>query len=199
MPIIASHCQPGNWRYNAEPYEPSSPWPADTYVQWGSKGIVLGAQGNYRTAFFEAFPKEPKTFIRGEGTTVAQAEAAAFAKLQKHLSCLGHEFERRSYTNGAGVCRHCLLFASDVFAPSTCCHVCGVPTNYSQGYGRDTPEETGQSFWYCEAHEFERLRNGHWAPFDDFRFTVEELEKQGVRAPAKPNWLANDHTASPSD
>jgi hypothetical protein len=188
MPIIASHCQPGGWRFKGEPYTPTAPWPEDTFVQWGSSGLVISRRGNYRTAFFEAFPEEPPTFIRGEGATVAEAEAAAFAKLQSYLACPGHEFERHGYTNGSGICRHCRLFASNVFAPTTHCHTCGVPTAHSMGYGRDVTDEVGKEFWYCPAHRLERLRNGHWSLVDQLA-DEGELNEHGIALPFRPDWL----------
>jgi hypothetical protein len=69
----------------------------------------------YRTAFFEAFLKDPNTFIRGEGKTVAEAEAHAWAQLERIRACPGHDFETRGYTNGCGFCKHCALFMSGVF------------------------------------------------------------------------------------
>lgn len=117
--IIADHHLPGSWRYQPE-NEPKCAWPDDCMVQWGDSGVVLREAdkgGSYRTAFFEAFPRNPNTFIRGEGATVGDAEASAFAKFQKYQACDGHEFERRGYTNGAGFCKHCGFFGSKAFEP----------------------------------------------------------------------------------
>lgn len=164
--IIASHCRPENSRGD---YTPIHPWPDDCYVQWGDSGIVFvktdmvsgieslaGAlagdkecfepaveaiENSYTTAFFEVFPKNPDTFIRGEGKTVAEAETKAFEMFQRIVNCPGHEFERRGYTNGAGFCKHCGMFKGKAFEPTTLCCRCGTPTNY----GVDT---TG-GFW-CE-------------------------------------------------
>ncbi len=174
MPRIAEHCAPGGWRHAAEPYTPAAAWPEDCYVQWGSDGVVLSrSKGSYRTAFFEAFPSEPATFIRGEGATVAEAEAKAFAAFEHYRACAGHEFERRGYTNGAGFCKHCGLFASKAFEPTTLCHVCGTPTNHSCGYTKDAETGARQAFWYCEAHAHLRRANGHTNPLD--RLLDEEL------------------------
>ena len=117
MVILARQHQQGAWRYQPE-NEPKKPWPEDTVVQWGVGGLVFRDEdkgGNYVTAFFEAFPKDPDTFIRGEGATVAEAEENAFAQFEKYLACPGHEFERRGYINGAGFCKHCDLFAGSIF------------------------------------------------------------------------------------
>ena len=116
--IIANHHKPGSWKYDG--YEPSCAWPDDCYVQWGSVGVVLREAeygGSYWTAFFESFPTDPKTFIRGEGETVQVAEAKAYQAFQRYRACNGHEFERRNYTNGAGFCKHCGLFKSQAFEP----------------------------------------------------------------------------------
>jgi hypothetical protein len=88
-------------------------WP-ECYLQGGTKGYVFTAKGTYETAFFEAFPREPQTFIRGEGKTIEEAERDAWNQWQKILSCLGHEFEAHGYTNGATVCKHCGLFNSGI-------------------------------------------------------------------------------------
>lgn len=142
--IIAEHCKPE--RPGGDKHSPVCPWPDDCYVQWGGDGIVFTGGGgiekginiltgvlagqkesageamellknSYVTAFFEAFPTEPKTFIRGEGSTIEEAEKQAFEQFQKHVSCPGHEFERRGYTNGCGLCKHCGLFKSKAFEP----------------------------------------------------------------------------------
>jgi hypothetical protein len=83
-----------------KPYDCLKDWPEDCFVQCGGDGIVfeegsleetfksedgllktiatvIGSpteKKHYRTAFFEAFPKKPSCFIRGEGTTIQEAE-----------------------------------------------------------------------------------------------------------------------------
>lgn len=93
--------------------------------------------------FFEAFPNNPSTYIRGQGVTLEEAETQAWNQLQKSLQCPGHEFERRHWTNGAGACKHCDLFQGHVFPPSTKCVICDKPTNYSTSMDRKH---------YCEEH-----------------------------------------------
>jgi len=121
-------------------------WPANCHVQAGDSGIVFtnDGSGSYRTAFFEAFPRSPDTFIRGEGETVAAAEESAWKKYQAIVACTGHEFERHGYPNGCGTCKHCGLFATDVFEPTTLCVTCGVPSYFA--FDVDGNE-------YCEAHQ----------------------------------------------
>jgi len=112
----------------------------DCFVQCGNKGIVFSNPA-YFTAFFEAFPRNPDTFIRGEGNTVEEAEKSAWSMLQKFKACSGHEFERRGYTNGAGFCIHCGMFNSKAFDPTTICCKCSKPTDYTQDKDRN---------YYCE-------------------------------------------------
>ena len=114
--IIRDHCRPGAYG-NREGWEPACDWPEDCVVQWGGQGVVFEGERVRRTAFFEAFPADPATFIRGEGADVPAAEAAAFAKFTRQRDCAGHELERRGYTNGAGICAHCGLFVSHAFEP----------------------------------------------------------------------------------
>jgi hypothetical protein len=116
MAIIAEHCLPGASR-NPSGWLPRCAWPGDCLVQWGGHGVVLGTEGTRRTAFFEAFPVDPPTFIRGEGADVVTAEAAAFAQFGRQRDCPGHRLERAGYRNGAGICAHCGLFVSKAFAP----------------------------------------------------------------------------------
>lgn len=122
------------------PWPCKKPWPGDCFVQCGGDGLVfpsghmekcftkgemiegladaLADPKTYTTAFFEAFPREPDTFIRGEGKTIEEAEAQAWEHLERIKACPGHEYEKRGYTNGAGLCRHCDLFKSKVFEPA---------------------------------------------------------------------------------
>jgi len=119
-------------------------WPEECSVQCGERGIVISPNGNYRTAFFEAFPKDPRTFIRGQGETIELAERAAWDKYQRIMSCGNHEFERRGYKNGSGFCKYCDLFKSNVFEPSEHCVVCNQPTYW-------VSDINGK--YYCETHE----------------------------------------------
>lgn len=139
MPILAEQHREGGWKSKADPYAPICQWPEDCLVQWGSNGVVV-ATPSYVTAFFEAFPVSPKTFIRGEGKDVAEAEKDAFSQFQKQQLCTGHEFERRGYKNGAGFCKNCDLFKSHAFEPLETCCVCQRPTFYAHVNGH----------WFCE-------------------------------------------------
>lgn len=154
-------------------YECQHDWPEDCFVQYGDSGIVfekgtmqetldnpekglnnivkaqLGAPSapkHYRTAFFEAFPNDPKTFIRGEGATVEEAETKTWEKFQKYSACNHPKFERRKYRNGAGFCVSCNMFKSKAFEPLDQCIVCEKHTNYSR-------DDKGN--YYCEYHNGE--------------------------------------------
>ncbi|MBS1722730.1 MAG: hypothetical protein JSS66_06945 [Armatimonadetes bacterium] len=112
-------------------------------------GLMFGEEptsSHYKTAFFEAFPKEPATFLRGEGNTVEEAEASAWNQLQKHIACPGHEWEKRGYKNGAGFCKHCGLFKSKVFEPDEDCYLCGQKTYHGQ---------TNDGRWYCKKCQYD--------------------------------------------
>lgn len=147
-------------------------WPQDCFLQGGHDGLVMDRshpQGSYIAAyFFEAFPSDPATFIRGEGQTMEVAEDRAWGEWQQRLSCPAyaatgeHSFEARGYQNGAGFCSACNLFASKVFTGEDLgqlCHVCGVGTTW----GRDT---LGR--WRCEAHMVHsRQRVARWSDLRD--------------------------------
>ena len=139
---LAEQHQPGGWKTKTDPYDPVEAWPEDCMVQWGGSGVVLSKDGCYDTAFFEAFPRDPNTFIRGEGATVRDAEASAFRQFQRFQGCPQHEYERRGYTNGAGFCKHCGMFGSKVFEPTETCTDCGKKTFYHR-----KPDKSG---WQCE-------------------------------------------------
>ena len=119
--------------------------------------VVAPTKPHYITAFFEAFPKNPKTFIRGEGKDVVEAEANTWKKLQKYLACSGHEFERREYKNGVGFCKYCGLFNSSAFDPLTLCVLCKKPTYYSNDK---------QGNWYCEQHKKQNPDRIKWNELD---------------------------------
>lgn len=92
-------------------------WPADCFTQCGDRGVVFitGTVDRYSTAFFEAFPRNPDTFIRGEGVDIAAAEADAWHQWQRILACAEHSYDRKGYTNGGGICVHCGLFKMGAF------------------------------------------------------------------------------------
>ncbi len=73
------------------------------------------AQKSYATAYFEAFPATGSGFIRGEGSTVKDAEDHALRQRRKELACPDHRISRGTYTNGSGICRKCGAWQSKVF------------------------------------------------------------------------------------
>lgn len=107
-----------------EPYTCHFDWPENCFVQCGEKGIVGKKDGVYTTAFFEAFPKEPNTFIRGEGVNIQEAEKDAWEQHMKHCSCPSHNYKRYFEDSEHGICINCNLFTSHVFPPVHRCVVC---------------------------------------------------------------------------
>ncbi len=93
------------------------PWPDDCKIQGGSSGIVFSkTKDTYKTAFFEAFPKNPSTFLRGEGATIAEAEENCWKQYEVMTGCSHSSgFERRKYRNGSGFCVDCGTWFSNVF------------------------------------------------------------------------------------
>lgn len=114
---IAPQHDPKHWWPKDTDFKPACAWPERCYVQWGSKGVVIKQEGGgYQTAFFEAFPGDNAGgFIRGEGATIGEAEAAAFKKYQSQIGC-EHRWRRGKYTNGGAHCANCRAFKS-VFKP----------------------------------------------------------------------------------
>jgi hypothetical protein len=121
----------------------------DIFVQGGRSGAVFSKSGGYTTAFFEAFPNRPKCFIRGEGTTLEEAEKKCYDKWQKIINCPGHEMDRLDRTDGYAYCKHC-DYSATVFEPLTKCRICKKPTSYSRDYkGR----------YYCKKHRQYKPKN----------------------------------------
>lgn len=145
MPIVASH----NKTYRSEGHVPSAGWPEDCHVQWGGSGLVLkGDGGAYGTAFFEAFPAEGG-FFRGEGESIAEAEADCFKKYERFTRC-DHLWGRGSYTNGGAICRRCGAFMTR-FHPITRLGAFRDPLSVTEldlamdGYCRPDPKDRFQT------------------------------------------------------
>ena len=117
------------------------PWPAETKLQGSESGLVLCDNGQYyNTAFFEAFPHygSLSTFLRGEGATLHEAEAKAWEKHQKILSCREHQWTRNvngDYReDGYAQCELCGLKA-EALTPLTLCKTCERPTKLEMNNG----------------------------------------------------------------
>jgi hypothetical protein len=110
-------------------------WDTNCYLQCGGNGLVLSKKKSYNTAFFEAFPEIDgmRSFIRGEGKDINEAEVEAWNKYQKFKSCDEHNFERtlngKERTDGFGTCSLCQFSSSDALEPLTTCSICNVKTN----------------------------------------------------------------------
>lgn len=148
-----------------EDYDSVYDW--SCFCQGGDNGVVFSKKGNYNTAFFEAFPDDPKCFLRGEGKNIQEAEQAAWNKYQKILVC-NHEMERRGRTDGYAYCKHC-SYASTVFEPLTKCCKCGVPTAYASDY---------RGKHYCKKHS-------RVMPKDPNPSRVSRLRENGKKLPRK--------------
>lgn len=156
-------------------YTVQKPWPVDTHMNGGGNGLVVvrGAKDSYHTAFFEASPRSPNTFIRGEGESIEAAEESAWAKYQRYTAGdHEHEFETRGYTNGAGFCKHCGMFSSKVFSLQeigVICVACGAGGNAGKN---------GEHF-YCLEHDpselGERIRKMRADEPETYTCTREEL------------------------
>jgi hypothetical protein len=163
---VVTFARKGIMSSDALPYECKYEW--GCFVQCGDNGVVfvnrsmqesflnpletlaVAAEGKesevYFTAFFEAFPRNPDTFIRGEGKTVLEAEEEAWTLFQKYSTCTNHEFEARGYENGGGFCKHCNMFSGSAIAPTHKCPVCDTPTWFTK--------DADGNFW-CEEHRDE--------------------------------------------
>lgn len=110
-----------------------------------ARRAVAGAptKPHYRTAFFEAFPRNPATFIRGEGKCLRAAEVSAWKQYRRILECPGHEWDRRDYRHGQALCKHCGMFGSRVLPTLDPCCVCGA----LESYGVDI-----EGRWHCTNH-----------------------------------------------
>lgn len=153
--------------FETSKYECKFDWPISCTIQAGDKGVVFKSLEKafenpietitivaatkkdkqpkktntyYTTCFFEAFPAD--TFLRGEGTTIEEAEAKCWAKYQKVTQCKAHEPERRNRRDGYGFCKHCGM-GKMYFEPLETCIICGVATYHFC----DT-----DSKWYCKIH-----------------------------------------------
>lgn len=152
--------------FKRDPFVCLKPWPEDCFVQCGGNGVVLKVNtmdetfsdlskaqeaivavtggpkpdGSYRTAFFEAFPKNPSCFIRGEGESIEAAEEKAFSKYVKIVACPEHEFDRRGREDGYAYCTKC-SYSSTVLEPTTSCAKCQKKAHFSQ-------DKNG--LWYCQ-------------------------------------------------
>lgn len=94
------------------------PWPDGMFVQGGGHGVVFSTEhGTYRTAFVEAFPETPPTFLRGEGETLAEAEDVCWAKYVRYRDCPHGAYDRAGYRNGSGICMKCGTWINGVFDP----------------------------------------------------------------------------------
>jgi len=145
-----------------------------------SEGI--SSKETYTTAFFEAFPKTPDCFIRGEGKTIEEAEESAWKKFQKIITC-NHEMERRDRTDGYAYCKHC-SYSATVFEPLTKCCKCGKPTAYSTDY---------KGNYYCKKHHFTKPKNPNHSMWEIEHKRLSRKHKKLLKICAKKMFESEGH------
>lgn len=83
------------------------PWPDEVFIQGGTRFYRGGER--HDECFVEINP--PRTFMRAEASTVAEAESQLWDRYQHMNACEAAPehgpFEARTYTNGAGFCTKC--------------------------------------------------------------------------------------------
>lgn len=148
------------------------PWEDEVFVQGGETGIVFKGNQTYTTAFVEVFING--AFIRGEGSTLYEAETACWNKYVAQKSCVQHEWETRGRTNGSGSCKHCDSYAVNVFSLEelgSVCSVCGIGTNYNVQDG----------IRFCENHDPFRAERNEWFTLMDQMNTGDESDATRAR------------------
>jgi len=154
-----------------EDYDCQKEWPEDCGVQCGDRGVVLSTNGSYYTAFFEAFPKNPSCFLRGEGSSIQEAEEQCWEKYLKVTTC-NHEMERRDRRDGYGYCKYC-SYSSMVFEPLDKCCKCGIPTRYSVDY---------KGNHYCKKHNRIKPKDpNRGGIFDDSKRRIPRKRKKFLK------------------
>ena len=114
-----------------KPYITKYEWSYDCHIQCGSNGLVV-SEKPYNTAYFEVFPKKLDCFIRGEGSTIEEAETDAYNLYERYSNCEHHEFEKLpNYKNGMGRCKKCGM-KKVVFEQDYTCIICGKHECYSE-------------------------------------------------------------------
>lgn len=111
-------------------------WNNNFFVQAGHMVTRKDRDLPGTTKFFEVFLHSPRTYIRGEGETIAKAEASCWRQYQQQQACPSHEFDND------GKCKHCGMTKFNMLR-SQPCRVCSAPTFYT----RDTEDN-----YYCEQH-----------------------------------------------
>lgn len=110
-------------------------WAEDCFVQCGGD-----AKNGW---FFESFPRNPNTFLRGDSKeSVEDAERKCWEEFQQQNKCnLDHSdinsftkvrWDGHEYDNGVGWCKSCGMFKSECFPPWEECYQCKEKTFYSR-------------------------------------------------------------------
>ncbi|KAB8035807.1 hypothetical protein GCL60_16390 [Silvanigrella paludirubra] len=119
--------------------------------------------------YFEIYSKNPDSyFCSPSAKTLEEAEKLGYKKFQEYVNCIEHEFERRNYTTGVGYCKHCNLFKSEAFLPSTLCIICKQPTNFCYDSIKN---------YYCEDHAFENKDEKYLNEKKELELFKEKMKK----------------------
>lgn len=94
-------------------YTPTQPWPKGVNLKWRGNSTIVGRHGVRNQCAFEA--SSVRHTIRGEGRTIADAEAMAWSHWERIHNCDEHDFVPTGLGGTGGVCRHCQLFMPNVF------------------------------------------------------------------------------------
>jgi hypothetical protein len=87
-------------------------WPDDCYIHGGEQSGRVDALGRVvPRVFFEAYPRDPlPTYLRGDGSSMEEAEDEAWSLFAVYRACPHPEFEARTWRNGSGHCVRCRLW-----------------------------------------------------------------------------------------
>lgn len=119
--------------------------------------------------YFEIYSKNPDSYFSSPSAkTLEEAERLGYEKFLNYVNCTGHEFERRNYKNGAGFCKHCGLFKSKAFLPSTLCTICKEPTNFAYDSEKN---------YYCKIHEIEIKEEKYLKKKKEWELFEEKMKK----------------------
>lgn len=178
MPKYALHSNGGRPRDKVECHHE---WPDDCFAQSGDMKRYQdfarkhGREPHDKRFFFEAFPRNPNTWLRGEGDTFQQAEDACWKSWQKILACPGHEFDRRGRDDGYAFCKHCPLHGM-FLEPLTRCAVCGKTDCYAVVNVNGQEQNYCRECWWNMPPELWSESRRHWD--SEGIKTLAELDKR---------------------
>lgn len=163
-------------------YDCFHPWDEDCYVQ------CSGGEDNERYHFFEAFPVKPvKTFIRGDGKSVREAEDSAWEQYQKIINCPHHEFKKWIDTSRIGVCIHCNYKKLRHFLPTSRCSVCEKEhVEFDFGINKDSPDKL---HYFCKEHFLEKTKSFKYELDEEMKNYLEKEMKKDCNTERSENLI----------